>query len=221
MVIGEASSMEKDLAYLVPQGSVAGPVLYNCYASTISEVVKPPLQLHGFADDHRVKKSFKPGTQEERLVISNLKNCTGEIKLWMDENRLHMNSSKTELLLVGSRQQLSRCTTESIQVNGETVICNKSIKYLGALADDRLNFKDFVNVKCKMALWNLQKLKNLCAFLTQEASTVLVMGLVMSHIDYTDSILAGLPKVNLKKLQRVQIMAAKLILQRNKYPSAT
>ena len=46
MVIGEASSKEKDLAYSVPQGNVAGPVLYNCYASTISEVVKPPLQLH-------------------------------------------------------------------------------------------------------------------------------------------------------------------------------
>ena len=162
VVIGEASAMEKDLANLVPQGSVAGPVLYNCYASTISEVVKPPLQLHGFADDHTVKDSFKPGTHEERLVISNLKNCTGKIKLWMDKNRLHMNSSKTKFLLVGSMQQLSKrstckCTTDSIQVNGEIVKHNKCIKYLGTLADDRLNFKDFIN-----ALWNLQKLKNMC-----------------------------------------------------------
>ena len=77
VVIGEASSMEKDLAYLVPQGSVAGSLLYNCYASTISDVVKPPLQLQRFADDHTVKDSFKPGTQEERLVIGNLENYTG------------------------------------------------------------------------------------------------------------------------------------------------
>ena len=77
--------MEKDLAYSVPQGSVAGPVLYNCYASTISEVVKTPLQLHGFADDNTVKENFKPGTQEERWVISNLENCTGEIKSWIDK----------------------------------------------------------------------------------------------------------------------------------------
>ena len=149
---------EKDLAYLVTQGSVAGPVLHNCYASTVPEVLKPPLQLHGFADDHTVKDSFKSGTQEERLFISSLENCIREIKLWMDEKRLHMNSSKTEFLLVGSRQQLSKCTTDSIQVNGETVKCNKCIKYLGALADDRLNFKHFINAKYKMALWNLQKL---------------------------------------------------------------
>ena len=83
VVIDEASSMEKDLAYLVAQGSVTGPVLFNCYESTISEVVKSPLQLHGFSDDHTVKDSFKPGTQEERLVISNLEYCTGEIKLWI------------------------------------------------------------------------------------------------------------------------------------------
>ena len=128
MVIGEASSMEKNLAYSVPQESVAGPLLYNCYASTISEMVKLPLQLHRFAHDHTVKDSFKPSTQEERLVISNLENCTGEIKSWMDENRLHMNSSKTEFLLTSSWQQLSKCTTDSIQVNGETVKPNKSIK---------------------------------------------------------------------------------------------
>ena len=94
VVTDEASSMEKDLAYSVPQVSVAGPVLYNCYASTISEMMKPPLQLHRFADDHTVKDSFKQGTQEERLVISNLENCTGEIKSWMDENRLQKKNSK-------------------------------------------------------------------------------------------------------------------------------
>ena len=174
VVIGEASSMEKDLVYLVPQGSEAVSVLYTCYASTISEVVKP-LQLHGFADDHTVKDCFKPDTHEERLVISNLENCTEEIKLWMDKSRLHLNCSKTKFLLVGSRQQLSKCTTDSIQVNRESVKHNKCIKHLGALADYRLNFKDFINAKCKMALWNLQKLKNICVFLTQEASIVLVI----------------------------------------------
>ena len=72
------------------------------------------------------------------------------------QNRLHMNSSKTEFLLVGSRQQLSNCTTYSIQVNGETVKCNKCRKYVRALADYRLNFYDFINAKCKTVVWNLQ-----------------------------------------------------------------
>ena len=45
--------------------------------------------------------------------------------------------------------------------------------------------------------------------------------LVLSHIDYVNVILAGCSNVVLKKLQRVQNMAAKLVLSKGKYESAT
>ena len=48
-------SKEHQLPFLVPQGSVAGPVLYNAYASTLQQVVKSPIKLHGFTDDHAIK----------------------------------------------------------------------------------------------------------------------------------------------------------------------
>ena len=59
---------EKSLTLSVPQGSVAGPILYNAYASTL-EVVSPPIDLHGFANDHTMKHSFKPISDEEFGVI--------------------------------------------------------------------------------------------------------------------------------------------------------
>ena len=54
----------------------------------------------------------------------------------MDENRLQMNSAKTEFILIGSRQQLVKCQTNNILVNDETVQRSSCIKYLGALADE-------------------------------------------------------------------------------------
>ena len=39
-----------------------------------------------------------------------------------------------------------------------------------------------------------------------------MLGLVVSHLDYCNSILAGVPKVTLNQLQRVQNMAAKVML---------
>ena len=36
-------SKEHQLPLLVPQGSVAGPVLYNAYASTLQHVVQSPI----------------------------------------------------------------------------------------------------------------------------------------------------------------------------------
>ena len=53
------------LSFSAPQGSVAGPVVYNAYASTLEEVVSPPIDLHGFADDHMIKDSFKPIPDEK------------------------------------------------------------------------------------------------------------------------------------------------------------
>ena len=51
-------SKEHQLPFLVPQGSVAGPVLYNAYASMLQQVVQSPITIQGFADDHAIKDSF-------------------------------------------------------------------------------------------------------------------------------------------------------------------
>ena len=61
--IHKANTGDKELQFLVPQGSCAGPVLYSAYASTLQEVV--PLDLHGYANDHGVKKP----TSSQSLIV--------------------------------------------------------------------------------------------------------------------------------------------------------
>ena len=56
----------------------------------------------------------------------------------MDENKLWMNSAKTDFIFIGSRQQLVKCKTNSILANGEIIQRSSSIKYLGPLIDERL-----------------------------------------------------------------------------------
>ena len=81
-------SKEHQLPFSVPQGSVAGPVLYNAYASMLQQVVQSPITLHGFEDDHAIKDSFMPDNiiKAESNVIRSLEGCTTSIKRWMDEN---------------------------------------------------------------------------------------------------------------------------------------
>ena len=67
---------------------------------------------------------------------------------------------------------------------------------------------------------NLQMIKFFHPSLTQEAAHMLIRGLVISHLDYCNAIFAGLPKVLLKILQKVQNIAAKLVLGYNKYDSS-
>ena len=122
-------SKEHQLPFLVPQGSVAGPVLNNAYASTLQHVVQSPITIHGFADNHAIKDNFMPDNiiKAESNVIRSLKSCITSIKQWMDENRLWMNSAKTDFIFISSTQQLVKCKTNSILANGE--IMSEVIKY--------------------------------------------------------------------------------------------
>ena len=65
-------SKEHQLPFSVPQGSVAGSVLYNAYASTLQHVVQSPIKLYEFADDHTIKDSFMPDNiiDSESYVIT-------------------------------------------------------------------------------------------------------------------------------------------------------
>ena len=62
-------------------------------------------------------------------------------------------------------------------------------------------------------MWHLQRIKSIRNILTQEACETLIVGLVISQLDYANSLYIGLPECDLKKLQRVQGLAAKIVLK--------
>ena len=233
------------MKFSVPQGSIFGPVLYSTYASTLEEVInnvnrsnntsdqlgisgerlyykkETIINLHGFADDHIMKKSFSitENNINELSTVSDLEECTSKVKEWMNHNRLKMNGEKTEFILYGSRQQLKKSVTNNINVTGEVVDRTNCIKYLGVWLDDTLSLKHHITQKCKTAMWNLQRLKAICPFLTREACHTVVRGIVCAHLDYGNAVFAGLPDCEISKLQRVQNIATKFVLNRTWYDS--
>ena len=220
--IKESYSTVRSLQFSVPQGSCAGAQLYNVYCSTMHEVVKKPILLYGFADDHTLRDQFKANDRDDEITsISRLENSANDLKTWMDENRLRMNSDKTEFIMFGSKVQLSKCNTTSLTVNGSVIPKSDTIRQLGAWLDSNLNFKQHIVVKCRSAMLNLQRIKLVRRFLTEEAMETLVLATVMSYLDYCNSLLADLPNVDIGKFQRIQNICAKLTLGRMKYDSNT
>ena len=219
--VDSAISDPRPLGCSVPQGSCLGPWLYLTYAGTLFSVIPKSISVYGFADDHIAKKSFKPTTvQLENQAIKELEQCATTIDTWMKQNKLKMNSSKTEFILVGSRQQLKKCNTKSIDIAGDTVESVPCIRYLGAYLDEQLTFKDHIKRKCQTAMFNYLRIKNIRKYLTKDATEILVLSLVMSHLDYCNGILYGVDKCDIKKLQRIQNMCAKLVLGLRKYDSS-
>ena len=143
------------------------------------------------------------------------------VKSWMDQTRLKMNPSKTEFINFGSRQQLAKCTYDSINVAGNLILRSDIIRYLGVWMDRELNFKQHVTKKCQCAMINFKRIHSIRHLLDNKTTESLCLSLCVSHLDYCNSVLYRLPTVTLSKLQRVQNMCVRLGLRKTKFDSAT
>ena len=130
----------------------------------------------------------------------------------MDSNRLKMNNGKTEFILLGSRSQVNKCITEVVDVNGIEVTRNGSIHYLGVWIDQYMFLKRHITKKYSTAMLSFQTIKRIRRYLTKDAATTLVLGLVILHLDYCNLISYGLPDCDINTFQRIQNMSAKLVL---------
>ena len=207
-----------------PQGSCAGPVLFLAYTSTFPQVVDSQLNIYGFEDNHNLGCGFILGTldnKDELEKINILTNSLKSINTWMSRNRLQMSNAKTEVLVIGSQSQLNKCVTLALNVNRTMVQISRMIKYQGTFLDNGLSCKHHITTKCRIAVWNLQWLKPLWPSLTVQACMTLVLGLVMSHLEYVNSAFIGLPASDINKMQRVQNAAAKFVLNLKRMDSST
>ena len=126
----------------------------------------------------------------------------------MNGNRLKPNPNKTEFIIFGSSIQLGKCATEQINMCGTEVKKYKLIYYLGAWLDATLNFKHHTNMKCHTALATLKKIPLIRNLLDRESCEILMCSLVLSHLNYSNGILAGAADLVINKLQRVHDFAA-------------
>ena len=66
--VANSVSSIKDISFVVPQGSVARPVLYTVYASTLPTCIDTNVfQLAGYANDHGLYTYFTPDTGHNHL----------------------------------------------------------------------------------------------------------------------------------------------------------
>ena len=133
---------------------------------------------------------------------------------------MKMNDAKTEYIQFGSVRQLDKCESTMINCNGTAVKKTNCIKHLGAYLDKTVSMRQHITQKSRAAAINLQKIRIIRKYLTQEAAQILVSGLVTSHLDYANAILYGLRECEIKKYQRLQNFAAKNILGISKYDSS-
>ena len=180
------------------------------------------MTLSGFADDHSIRGSFpaRYPTAEKR-TISTMEDTLTKIADWMTLMQLKLNSEKTRVHTVWLKINPQTCQHRSPQLWHNPIQRSNLIKYLGGHLDTSLTFKEHVKQKCKAAMLNFIKIKAIRPSLTAAACHTLVLMLCISHLEYANALLYGMTKKLKSRYQRIQNRCAKLVLNKQKYDSAT
>ena len=106
----------------VPQGSLLGPVLFKTYCSTLVEVIPTSVSINGFANDHLLQKSCKPGTKSEIETVELLETSMTKVGSWMKDYKLKLNPIKVEFVKFGHQTQLEKSKVENINVCDTVIV---------------------------------------------------------------------------------------------------
>ncbi|KAJ8398364.1 hypothetical protein AAFF_G00426190 [Aldrovandia affinis] len=140
-------------------------------------------------------------------VPARISACLADISAWMSTHHLKLNLGKTELLFLPAKG--SPMIDASITVEG-SIVSPSQLCFSSHIAA--------ITWTCRFSLHNIRRIR---PFLTQEATQFLFQALVISRLDYCNSLLAGLPACAIKPLQLVQNAAARLVFNQPKFTHVT
>ena len=153
------------------------------------------------------------------IAINQINNCISDLRCWLVKNKLKMNDNKTEFLVLTS-STLKRCHDDLyISVGDSCISSSVNVKNLGIVFDKFLNADAHISYVCKSVYYHLRNIGKIRNMLSDDACAQLIHSLVTTRLDYCNSLLYGLPDTSLRRLQRIQNIAARILCKLPKFSS--
>ena len=126
--------------------------------------------------------------------------------------RLRLNPTKTELIWFHRNNHTALpLNNQCLQLDPNCIITSvNTVRDLGVLLDSSLNLRAHITSVTRSCFFHL-RIRQVKRCLNERCLRVLVQALVISRIDYCNSILAGLPAVTIHPLTTVLHAAARII----------
>jgi hypothetical protein len=174
---------------------------------------------HCYADDTQVYVCI-PAT-DVPAAVERFRSCVERIERWLQGNRLKMNAEKTQVIWLGTRQQLETVNVDEIQLSSASIPVSTSVVDLGVSIDSQRTMSDHVASDCRSCCFQLHQLravptvgnngccKNACSCVRWRTNRLLQQPSIWSK--------DGL----IRRLQHVQNAAARLVTGLRKFDHVT
>ena len=198
----------------VPQGSVLGPLLFIIYMNDICNVIKNnTAKLMLFADDTNLFISGKNPIQIKNDMEAEAKN----LQEWFKANKLTLSIEKTNFSLFHQPQKKIPKECDEIHIGDKSIKRVNSVKYLGIIIDDKLNWSAQVNQVCEALMKLTSSFKIIKHYVPEKCKRQLYYAYVHSKIKYGLEVYGHTSKTNINKIQKLQNKILKILFNKDWY----
>jgi len=136
---------------------------------------------------------------------------------WFCEHGMKVNETKTELMVLGTKQMLRDVASVNVRFNQATITSSNHARNLGVIFDRSLDFQPHVDQlvpKCTGMLLALNHVKHVVPIATLRR---LITALVFPVLQYCMSVYGICNKAQVHRIQKVINFAARVISGRRRY----
>ena len=206
------SSRALDVTHGVIQGSIIGPILFLLFTNDLTQHI-PYGKMILYADDAQFLDAEAPSNIV--TLKTRVENSLSVAYKWFNQNRLKINPSKTEMIMLKSRRQILD-TGFSVKFGDDLVSPSPSVRVLGVIIDSHLTWEKHVSQvvkRCYAVLVGLARMRNR---LPEDTKRLLVEALVFPHVRYCMTVWGSCSVEQKKRVQKAINFGARIVTGLNR-----